>query len=410
MFKKVVCMMVAAVLLISAASALADDALVLNNQVIVDGARVYYAGSLDSASEGVYIMNADGSGVSQISNNFMTLLAADSGSLLAVSYNEGYTEYGLVVINTLGERTVVYEGYVDKAIVANGRFYWGVGSCAIDGSDVKKLIDDDEHSYNYYPLAVDGDYYYYLDWAANSGSIFNESSYPIGARLCRLNLTTNQSEQVSGYGTRYLGLDENYIYFARNSFWSYDADEDNTYETSVDEGVFRADKATLSTDKLVTFPEDESVYVSYEMMADGVIYGTYSRYSETEETYHIVRLAADGTQLSDLSLDNQVVTLHAVSDGRLFVSVCAIEATGDDYVQHDLLYSIDLETGTLALIPTPATDLFYFSESNPAIGVAGGRIYMLVFDNETYAISFKTCAVDGTDPITLARGYSMAMG
>ena len=146
------------------------------------------------------------------------------------------------------------------------------------------------------------------------------------------------------------------------------------------------------------------------MMADGVIYGTYSRYSETEETYHIVRLAADGTQLSDLSLDNQVVTLHAVSDGRLFVSVCAIEATGDDYVQHDLLYSIDLETGTLALIPTPATDLFYFSESNPAIGVAGGRIYMLVFDNETYAISFKTCAVDGTDPITLARGYSMAMG
>ena len=117
MFKKVVCMMVAAVLLISAASALADDALVLNNQVIVDGARVYYAGSLDSASEGVYIMNADGSGVSQISNNFMTLLAADSGSLLAVSYNEGYTEYGLVVINTLGERTVVYEGYVDKAIL-----------------------------------------------------------------------------------------------------------------------------------------------------------------------------------------------------------------------------------------------------------------------------------------------------
>ena len=88
------------------------------------------------SSEGVYVMNADVSGVSPLADSFMTLLAADGGNLLAVSYTEGYVEYGVVVINALGEKTVVFDHYVDHAIVADGRFYWGVGSCAIDGSDV----------------------------------------------------------------------------------------------------------------------------------------------------------------------------------------------------------------------------------------------------------------------------------
>ena len=409
MYKGIICALIAAAMLLCGA-ALAEDALVLSDQIIVDGARVYYSGSLDSASEGVYVMNADGSGVSPLADSFMTLLAADGGNLLAVSYTEGYVEYGVVVINALGEKTVVFDHYVDHAIVADGRFYWGVGSCATDGSDVRTLISDGEHSYNYYPVAVDGDYYYYLDWVQNSESVFNEGSYPIGARLCRMNLRNGAIDQVSGYGTRYLGMDDTYVYFARNSYWVYDTEEDTTYETVVDEGVFRCGKADLSVERLLQFPDDDAVYVSCEFMQDGVIYGTYSRYSENEEVYVITRLGTDGTALPDLSLDNQVVTLYGVADGQLFASVCSIEATGDDYVQHDLLYSISLSDGVPTLINTPSSDLFYFSETAPAIGVRDGRIYMLVFDNEAYAVSFKTCAIDGSDPITLARGYSMAMG
>ena len=409
MYKKLICALIACALMLMS-FALADEALVLSGQVIVDGTRVYYAGSLDSASEGVYVMNADGSGVSKLSDSFMTLLSAQGGNLLAVSYSEGYVEYGVVVINALGEKTVVFDNYVDRAIVADGRFYWGVGSCNVDGTDVRTLISDSEHSYNYYPVAVDGDYYYYLDWAQNAETVFNEGSYPIGARLCRMNLANNAIDQVSGYGTRYLGMDDQYIYFTRNSFWVYDDSDDTTFETVVDEGVFRAGKSDLAVERLASFPEDEAVYISYEMLHDGVIYGTYSRFTDEEEIYHIARMTTDGTALADLSLDNQVVTMHGVADGLLFASVCSIEATGDDYVQRDLLYAIDLQTGAPTLINTPTTDLFYFSEAAPAIGVTGGRVYMLVFDNEAYAISFKTCLIDGSGLTTLARGYSMAAG
>ena len=409
MFKKLRCAALAARLVLSSA-AFAEGELVLSKQVIVDGTRIYYAGSLDSGADGVYSMNATSSGVNQISDSYMNLLAAAEGNLLALSFSEGNVEYAVLVIAANGARTMVYDGYVDHGIEANGRFYWGVGSCALDGSDVRLLIDDREHSYNYYPLTVDGDYYYYLDWAANSEGVFNEGSYPLGARLCRLNLTSGAMEQISGYGTRYLGMDENYVYFTRNGFWVYDNSDDTTYYTSVDEGVFRADKNTLTTDLLLAFPQDDNVYVSYTLMSDGVIYGTYSNFTEEGEVSSIVRLTTDGQALTDLNLDNQSVTLHGVEDGLLYVSVCTIENTGDDYMQHDLLYSINVEDGSVALISTPATDMLYYSEAEPAVGVSFGRIYMLVFDNETYAISFKTCAVDGSDMITLARGYSMAAG
>ena len=64
----------------------------------------------------------------------------------------------------------------------------------------------------------------------------------------------------------------------------------------------------------------------------------------------------------------------------------------------------------MSLISTPASDLFYFTESDPAIGVANGRIYMIVNDMDACAISLKSCALDGSAWQTLARGYTLAAG
>ena len=111
----------------------------------------------------------------------MTLLAAEGGNLLAISFSEEDGGYAVLVLNAMGEKTVVYDGYVMSAIVSDGRFYWGVGSCALDGSDVRLLIDDEDHSYNYCPAAVSGEWYFYLDWAENSETAFYEGTdYPPG--------------------------------------------------------------------------------------------------------------------------------------------------------------------------------------------------------------------------------------
>ena len=393
------------------ASALAEGAVVLSGDAIVDGNTVYYSGSIDSAQEGVYVMNADGSGVSRLNGSLMTLLSADSGNLLAVSYDEGAYENALVVLNALGERTVVFDGFVSKAIAADGRFYWGVGSCAVNGSDVRTLINDRAHSYNYYPLTVSDGWYYYLDWAENSDSVFFEGDpYPTAARLCRLNLTSGAVDVISGYGTRFLGIENGYIYYSRNNYWLYDEEDTDTYVAEINSGVFRADVNTLTTDQLVAFPNSDRIYVNYSLMENGVIYGTLSDYAGDSEINQIVRLQVDGTQLAPLSLDNQALTLHGIENGVLYASVCSIDFSDDDYIQHDLLYALNPAEATFTLINTPASDLFYYSETPPAVNVANGRIYMLVFDNSAYAISFKSCALDGSNPITLARGYTMAEG
>ena len=166
MLKKITALIAA--LMLVCIPALAEGALVISGNAMIDGDTVYYSGSIDSVEMGVYRMTATGAGASRLYEGVMTLLEAENGNVLAISYDEPDSEYALVVMNALGEKTIVSEDYVDHAIAADGRFYWGVGSCGIDGSDARVLIDDKDHSYNYYPLAVQDGMYYYLDWAENS--------------------------------------------------------------------------------------------------------------------------------------------------------------------------------------------------------------------------------------------------
>ncbi|MBR4443380.1 MAG: hypothetical protein IKS52_08945 [Clostridia bacterium] len=409
MTRKILCLLCC--LLLTGAAALAEGGKVLSGQAIVDGSSIYYAGSIDSAQEGVYFMNADGSGVSRLSDAYMTLLASEGGNLLAISFSESSVDYAVVVLNAMGEKTIVYDGYVAGGIASGGRFYWGVGSCALDGSDVRLLIDDAAHSYNYFPAAVSDGWYYYLDWAEYSENVFSEGeSYPSAARLCRLNLESGAVDVLSGYGARFLGLDGGYLYYCRNSYWLYDEEEGETYEAGVVSGVFRVDLAALTTDQLAAFPDGGYAFVSYELMRDGVLYGTMSDYSGENPVEQIVRMTLDGGQLPPFSLDNQAVTLHGIEDGVLYASVCSIDFSDDDYIQHDLLYALNTADGSFSLVNTPASDLLYFSESPASVCVSGGRLYMIVFDNDAYAISFKSCALDGSARVTLARGYSLAAG
>ena len=406
MFKKWIC--AALCLLLFAAPALGEGALVLSGQAVVDGGRVWYAGDMNGQGQGVWVMNSDGSGTTRLVSDYMTLLCADGGNLMAISYSEGAVDYAVVVYNALGEKVVVYDGYVSAAIAADGRFYWGVGSCKTDGSDAHLYIDDRVHSYNYYPVAVDNGYYYYLDWAFNSdGTFYEGSSYPLTARLCRIDLSNDQVEPLTGYGTRYLGLDDQYIYYARSNYWLFNEAEGNAYEAEVEQGVYRADKNTLETERIIAFPDNEDALVSYQFMQDGIIYGEYTDFGTEELTCEIVRATTNGTLLPSLSLDNQDVTLHGVYDGRLYVSLCAIEYAGDDYIQHDLLYAFDLNNETFLLVSTPVSDQFNYAESEPAIGVYDGRIYMIVFDTDVYAVALKSCDINGADRVTLARGAAV---
>lgn len=398
-------------LLLFCTPALAEGALFISGSALVDGDTVYYSGSIDSVETGVYRMTTSGAGASRLYSGVMTLLAAEQGGVLAISYDEPTSEYALVVLNAMGEKTIVSEDYIDHAIVADGRFYWGVASCALDGSDVRTLINDQEHSYNYYPLTVQDGMYYYLDWAENGDSVFFEGTgAPVGARLCRMELKSGAITELAGYGAGFLGLEDGAIYYTRTPYWLYDGETGETYEVSVNGGVYRTDLSMLTTERLAEFPQDDAIHVDYSLMQDGVIYGVRSHYSEEGSGSEIVRMTTAGEALSSLSLDNQTPTLHGVSDGVLYASVCSIEYSGDDYIQHDLLYAIAPEAGTVSLISTPVSDLFYFTESDPAIRVADGRIYMIVSDMDACAVSLKSCALDGSDWKTLARGETLAAG
>jgi len=386
----------------------------LDVTTIIHGDLIYYSGSVDGGEQGVYVMQADGNEVRLISSINASLVALSGSNLLVDYYDEEMEESRLAVLRPDGTLVELNEKYGGRAIAADGRFYWGMGSCAQDGSDVRRYFDSPiAEAYDYYPAAIHDGYMYYLDWSEMSEVVYAEGSgQPMGAALCRLNLTDLTVETISPLGTRFLGIEGDMIYYTRDNFW-YEVDfgmESAEYE--VDQGLFCADLSTLNEKRLASYPDDMSVVDSYLFIADGVVYGMHSDFTSDEVGISsILRIAADGTRLSDLPLTADTWSaLCGVQDGILYIAQSAFTVTEDDFIQQDCIIAINLESGEQTTLNPDSMDMLFYSESDPAVVVVGGRVYFSAYDMERWALCLKSMNLDGSDLKLLAYGISYAEG
>lgn len=412
--KRFLTLMLALMLLCCAASAETVETapVYLDSSTIIDDNLIYYSGSVDGGESGVYVMNSDGSDARMISGVSASLLALSGSNLMIYQYDEESGDASLAVLMPDGTLIPLADSYSGSVIAADRRFYWGVGSCAEDGTDVQLYFDADEDSaYCYYPMAVDNGYLYYLDWTEMSGSVFSEgTNQPMGAALCRINLTDRSIDVISPLGTNFLGLENGAIYYTRNNYWV--SNEDTIEEVQVDEGLFCAPLDTLTETRLAEYPDDENVAVSYNFVQDGVVYGMYTNFSSDENlVYEIIRVQSDGTQLPAIALDqNAWTSISCVHDGLIYGAQSIVSSSEDDFIQNDSIAVIDPESGALQALNADSIDMLFYSESDPAVAVANGRIYFSSYDMERWALSLKSMNLDGSDLKLLAHGISYAEG
>ena len=417
LLKKWMMIMLTALMLLSSVCASAEETAAapvsLDYSTIIDGERIYYSGSIDGGERGVYIMNADGSDPVRISEITADLLALSGEHLLIHQYDLETGDSTAAVLNSDGTCTPLEVEYGGKAIAANGRFYWGMGSCAADGSDIQLYFTGDAVSaYEYYPLAVADGYYYYLDWSEMSGMVYAEgTSQPMGAALCRMNLSDQTHELVSPLGTRFIAIENGMIYYTRDNYWC-EMPDGTSSEVTVDQGLFAADLATLTETCLAEYPADASVVDSYMLVKDGVVYGTHSDYaSEGPDAFGVIRVTAAGDALDFLPVSSDVWrTISCVENGILYVSECNIISYEDDFIQKDSIIAVNLTDGSETVLNPETIDMLFYSESDPAVKVVGGRVYFTAYDMERWSVCLKSMKLDGSDLTLLAHGVSFAEG
>ncbi len=369
------------------------DSTALYDKALVDDDTLYYSGTIGSA-EGVFVMNKDGVGVSSRYGKALRLLSSGDGSILCAD------DTNLVVLAASGETRTIDVPYVEKAVYADGRFFFGCGSCAADGTDVRMYFDDAEHGFCYYPVAAADGYYYYIDWLENADRVFYEMQEPLCGKLCRIDAATGVTEEISGFGARYLGVENGYVYYERKGYYLLDDQGIDFYKVDVAEGIYRTSLDNFETTQLYSY-EGGEVDTGCSFVKGGIIYGQRSDFTTDNWQCEIIRLGTDGKQLPSLTIDNQPVTLYDIVDGVLYCSVCNIEYSDDDYIQRDLLYAIDLTTQSATLINTNAGDLLYYTEEKPAVAVKNGRIYMLVYDTMLNEMVMRSCLPDGSGWLTV---------
>lgn len=404
MMKRIAALALALMLLL-ASTALAEDT--LYGTAALAGDTLFYSGSVDGAALATYAMDLNGENVRVLYERDLNILAAHNNCLLGLDY--GAEEPRLLILLPDGSTVTVDEVSYSNVVRDGDVYYLGAFCVNYDGTGYRSLLDVQENRAYYYDAAAVSDgYYYYHDMSEYGDTVFYEGTTgPLGAALMRLNLTTGAIEEVAGLGSRYLGEDDAYIYYTMESFlyWS----EDDAQEYQVEDGLYRADKATLTASKLVGLPEDGS-HLTYNLLQDGVIYGARFLYNEERSDFVLTRTSTDGADLGDIPVDNIYSDIQLVANGKLYVTQSHGSMEGDTYVTNDLIVAIDLATMTAAPINDGLGDIIYYSEGAPTFLVAGDSILYCSYDYDRDSLSLRSCKLDGSDRKVLATGYSWAQG
>jgi hypothetical protein len=319
-----------------------------------------------------------------------------------------YINGATVIINAADGSSYSIPGVTGSAIGTDGDFYTGYSVIDAASGDIKTLfaVSDDEKWF-VTPVAIEGGYVYYIDEREYSNY---SAEYESAGSLKRVSLEDGAITEISGAGTAYIGMDEQYIYYARASFYFYNEDYEISDEPAdIDEGLFRAEKSGSNETRLADAGMIEDlVYISYKFMDSGVIYGLRDDYnSDDGEKLDLIRVSASGEELPNVRLVDYMLP-HSVKDMKLLAIVSEYGTSEDDiYWQRDTIKIIDLsgDEATTLSISLNVNCLLVYTESPPMLARFNGKLYYVAYDIETGATSLYSCNEDGSDVIKLAMGY-----
>jgi len=105
-----------------------------------------------------------------------------------------------------------------------------------------------------------------------------------------------------------------------------------------------------------------------------------------------------------------MVVGEGVFDGVVYLACSTFTVTEDDFIQTDCIVALNPETAVQTALNSDSIDMLFYSESDPAVKVSGGRIYFSAYDMERWALCLKSMNLDGSDLKLLAYGLSYAEG
>ncbi len=395
----------------SDASAESDDAepIALNAQVIIDGDLIYYAGNIDGEGEGIYVMNRDGSNRRKISDITATLAAVSNGNLLIWHYDNASDYSALEVLRQDGTtETAAYE-YNGYAIAHEGRFYYGGSSVAEDGSDHQWILSSDpEYHENYWPLAVEDGYLYYLD--NNNGFAAYDDSlvFPSSAVLNRLNLNTGEIELLSGMGTHFLGIEDGSAYYTRENFYVITEDGE-ALEVDVDQGLYHMNLKVLAETELASIGDNELVFEDYSVFCDDAVYGwCYDYTADPEGSFCIIGVTSSGTAIQPVMLgDESIIFGVCFADGIYFGTGYEEYDNGEVYYTRDVIMGVDVDSGESFRIILPENETINYTEIVPKIAVIDGEIYYYTYDMYDGTERLNVMNIDGSNQRNLVKSAPM---
>lgn len=395
--KKMTAALLAALMLCAPALAMEN----LSGNALVGPGLVYYAGSLDGSTQGVFVMDADGSNAQMLFAGSATLLAGNDQSVLIQEYGADSGE-SMVLLGRDGSELYRMGLAVGSAIEAEGRYFAGPYMLWLeDGEGCERtcIPVEDEQRWQIDPVAIQGETLYYLDSTRYAG-VNIEGGASVG-KLMKIDLTTGETARVSPEGTAFLGLWEGRAVYSRDDFFIYD--DDDTVQVEAGAGLYLegADGAQEVLLAQTGQSPDQSVY--YSRVMDGVVYGMAVDYSQDPPTAAIKRVTTAGEALPDIQVP--AGDIAAARDGQLYLCCSNFDEEGG-FAQADLLIRADAQSGQWTQLNQARQEALCYSEARPRLAVADGWIYYLDFDMERSAVRLCRVNAEGGDHSLLAQGYS----
>jgi len=381
----------------------ADEAIRLNESVIIEGELIYYSGNIAGQGEGVYVMYRDGSGLMKLSDISATLEAVSNGNLLVWHYDdEGYGM--LEVLRSDGTLEQVAYDYNGHAIARDGRFYYGGSSVDEWGGDHQwLLVSDPEYHECFWPVEVADGCLYYMDSYGAEHEYYARGHIPTESTLNRLNLETGEIELLSGVGTKFIGIEDGVAYYTRQNFTVF-GDDDSYFEVEVDQGLFHMNLEVLAETKLAEIGESDMVFDSYTMVRDGVIYGERFDYETENGEYRIIRVTSGGEMLNAVPLEEGKVMAGSCLAGDWYFGTGMNGYDEDeDLVYRDVIKGVNVQTGEIIAIELPLNETLNYGETDAEVAVVDGEIYYYVYNENDGAFNLKTMNMDGSNVRTLVR-------
>lgn len=377
-------------------TALADGASIDNAYILEDA--VYYAGSIDGETVAVYRMGPKGADPQKIVDGDYALLAVSNGNLLL----QDWEAEELVIVDANGAELYRKTGNATQAVAANGWFYLGASALSEDGAQEKTFVNVSGNDvWQILPATATDSHYYYLDRREYGEQLVEYSNC---SALYRASLADGAIEEISPPGTNFIGLDEQFIYYTRQTFFYYDEASDDAINADVNQGLFKYAIDGSGETKLADSGElSENLFTSYKFLDDGVLYGMRWDFGSDEVQKTLLRTAVSGEALPELPIEEDA--LHGVKNGRLIVSKYVFIEDPDAYHQADQLAAIDLQTNARTVLNTMG-QVLYFTESDPFVAVVGDRAYYMSYDETTYATGLYVANLDGSGASLLAQGVS----